>query len=107
MKRVELWIAPSFTAALTVVFYGPLGFGRDFGAFIIGLIVLLPLAGAILVLADVWLLVERRPFWVGLRARSSWRRLLQHCWGRAFGCLAILYGTRPATQFGRLSTNQS
>lgn len=66
MSRVDLWILPACTAALTVMFYGPLELGRDFGAFIIGLIFLLPLTVTILVISGIWLLVERRPLWLGV-----------------------------------------
>ena len=69
MNRSAFWIAPGSTAALAVAFYGPFGYGRDFGAFVIGLFLVLPALGLILLVSGAWSLLERRPKWLGV-ARS-------------------------------------
>jgi hypothetical protein len=63
MTRPALWIAPALTAALAVALYGPFGFGRDFGAFVIGVFVVLPALGVLLLVFGGWSLFERRPRW--------------------------------------------
>jgi hypothetical protein len=63
MKRSAFWIAPGITAALSTALYGPFGFGRDFGAFIIGLMIVLPALGILLLISGAWALLEPRPRW--------------------------------------------
>ena len=60
MKNAALWIVPSVTAALALAVYGPFGVERNFGAFLIGLL-LVPVLGVTALVLGVWSLRERRP----------------------------------------------
>jgi hypothetical protein len=66
MNRFIFWIAPASTSALAAVVYGPFGFGRDFGVFIISLFFVLPGLAVFLVVIGLWALLERRARWLAI-----------------------------------------
>jgi hypothetical protein len=60
MNSIKFWLAPASTGLLALIFYGPFGFGRDFGAFIIGLLWIVPALGIALFVGLVFLTVGWR-----------------------------------------------
>ncbi len=69
MNRRAFWVAPASSAGLAAVVYGPFGFGRDFGVFIITLLFVLPALVVLALAFGLWSLLERRPRWSAV-ARS-------------------------------------
>ena len=61
LRRAAFWIGPAATAVLATAFYGPFGYGRDFGAFVIAVFFILPGLGVMLIGLAVWWALERRP----------------------------------------------